>query len=127
MSSFTLRHIPVLLIATSTTFGGAAALPYPVWAIRAFGFPERIVQAPIAHSSFTLSSMRTSCMGLMLYTFMWRGQYEVVDTMLTIMGFYLGVVDAWLCWREGVPRKAVFRLVSSFCVGLWGAVGMTKG
>ena len=71
--------------------------------------------------------MRTSCMGLMLFTFMYKGEYEVVDTMLAIMGFYLGVVDAWLCWREGVPRKAVFRLVSSFVVGGWGWAGMTRG
>jgi hypothetical protein len=126
MASLTVRHIPVLLVATSTTFGGAAAIPFPAWAIRAFGLPERFEQAPMAQSCFTLASTRTSCLGILIYIFMARGQYDVIDTILALVGFYLGVVDAWICWKEKVPKMAVFRIVSSFCVGAWGLLGMTQ-
>lgn len=55
-----------------------------------------------------------------------RGWYEVVDGVLMGIGF-LGLVDWWICWREGVPGKGSARGCLGVCVGVWGCVGGTKG
>jgi len=50
----------------------------------------------------------------------------MMDRILLIVGSVCGAVDSWVCWKEGMPRKAVFRFVSSGIVAGLGAVGMTQ-
>jgi hypothetical protein len=40
---------------------------------------------------------------------------------------YVGIADGYVCWKEGVPGKAIFRMASTFFFAGWGAFGMTKG
>lgn len=40
--------------------------------------------------------------------------------------FWAGVADGYLCWKEGVPGRALFRFSASLVVGGWGFLGLTS-
>ncbi|KXH65714.1 hypothetical protein CSAL01_03224 [Colletotrichum salicis] len=118
MSSLNPRQILPLFVATTTTFGGLFALFNPAGSIKAFGLPHRIASSPIAHATFSLASARTSVIGLLIYTFYVRGDFGAIDTVLLTSGLYCGIVDGYVCYKEGEPGKALFRVLSSWAVGL---------
>jgi hypothetical protein len=126
MSSFTIRHIPPLLIATATTFGGFWPFFNAESAILEFGLPQSIAKSKPAQAVMVVCSARTTVIGASIFTFYLQGNYRAVDTILVLLG-YVGAVDAYLCWREGMPNKAVLRGVSGGLIALWGWLGMTGG
>lgn len=96
------------------------------YAIREFGLPQRIAVSKPAQSIMILSPARITTIGLALFTFYFQEKLEVVDTVLVLLG-YVGLVDGYVCWLEGVPGKAVFRLASGLAIAAWGWFGMTEG
>lgn len=60
-----------------------------------------------------------------MFAFYFAGKFDEVDTVMVIMGSYVGAVDAYVCWREGVGGKAVFRGLSGAAIAAWGWWGMT--
>ncbi|KAG7059097.1 hypothetical protein JMJ77_0006465 [Colletotrichum scovillei] len=127
MASINPRHIFPLFVATTTTFGGLLALFNPAGSIRAFGLPDRIASSPTAHATFSLSSARTSVIGLLIYTFYAIGDFRAIDTVLLTSGLYCGIIDGYVCYKEGEPGKGLFRVLSSWAVGLYGGLGITSG
>jgi hypothetical protein len=95
-------------------------------AILEFGLPQRIAISNPAQSIMIVSSARISAIGLALFTFYFQEKFEAVDTILFILG-YVGLVDGYVCWRESVPGKAVFRASSGGLIAAWGWFGMTAG
>lgn len=47
--------------------------------------------------------------------------------MLTARSWIVGLADGYVCWQEGVPGRAVFRLASGLVIAAWGWFGMTAG
>jgi hypothetical protein len=125
MSAFNYTHLPTLFVATALTFGGMWPLYNPQSAIREMGFPARIHTSKEAQAIMTLGMGRTTCIGLALWTFYLQGKLEVMDTLLVLLGGWVGAIDAWVCWKEGVPEKAVFRGCSGLLIAAWGWLGMT--
>ncbi|KAL8993767.1 MAG: hypothetical protein Q9169_006099 [Polycauliona sp. 2 TL-2023] len=121
---FVLRHIPPLLVATALTFGGLMPFFNAEHAIQEFGLPKRIAISKPAQSIMIVSSARITAIGIALFTFYFQGKFEAVDTILLILG-YVGLVDGYVCWLEGVPGKAVFRTLSGTLIAAWGWYGMT--
>ncbi|KAK2749495.1 hypothetical protein CKAH01_18020 [Colletotrichum kahawae] len=39
---------------------------------------------------------------------------------------FVGLVDGYVCWREGELGSAVFRATSGIAIGTWGALGLTS-
>ena len=126
LANFALRHIPSLLVATATTFGGLMPFFNAEYAILEFGLPQRIAISKPAQSIMIVSSARIAAIGLALFTFYWQEKLAAVDTIMAILG-YVGLVDGYVCWREGVPNKAVFRALSGALITAWGWFGMTAG
>lgn len=46
--------------------------------------------------------------------------------MLLTSGLCCGIVDGYVCYKEGEPGKALFRVLSSWAVGLYGGMGITS-
>ena len=127
-TGFSPRHIPALFIATTTTFGGALyPLASAAGSLREFGFPPRVQKSKEAQSVMIIGSARTACLGMLLYIFYWQGKYEEVDLILFLISSYLGVVDAWVVAKEGMPGKAWFRGISCAVIAAWSGLGMTAG
>ncbi|KAI3337487.1 hypothetical protein HD806DRAFT_41940 [Xylariaceae sp. AK1471] len=127
-SHFRLRHIPALLIASTTTFGGMWPLLFSARsAMLEFGLPERIANTAVAAPVFVVGNARTTVIGLLTFLFYSRRQLDVVDTIMAVTGLYCGLVDSYVVWREGNPSYAVFRLISSGLISAWGVMGMTAG
>ncbi|OAX81850.1 hypothetical protein ACJ72_03802 [Emergomyces africanus] len=124
-SHFTLWHIPSLLVASATTFGGLLPFFNAELAIKEFGLPPRIASSKSAQSVMVTQSARTTVIGLTLLTFYFQGKLAEIDTILVILA-YLGLVDGYVCWREGIPGKAVFRALMSILIAGWGWFGMTS-
>jgi Domain of unknown function (DUF4267) len=124
--AFTLWHIPPLLVATLITFGGTMPFFNAEYAILEFGLPKRIAISKPAQSIMMLSSARITAIGLALFTFYFQEKFASMDTMLSILG-YVGLVDGYVCWLEGVPSKAIFRFTSGAFIAAWGWFGMTGG
>ncbi|KAL3429217.1 hypothetical protein BDV09DRAFT_180767 [Aspergillus tetrazonus] len=122
---FSFAHIPPLFVATATTLGGLPPFFNAEKAILEFGLPARIASSKAAQAVMVLKCGRITAFGLTLWTFYAQGKLEEFDTVLLIMGGYVGAVDAWVCWTEGVPGKAVFRGLSGACICLWGMLGLT--
>src|SRR4051812_19543798 len=118
-------HIPVLVQATATTFGGM----WPLWNARGamleFGWPARVAETPETHLVMAQGQSRTTILGLLTFIFYFRGQYEDDDTLLAVIGFYTGVVDSYVVWRAGKPATAAFRLVASWAFAACGLAGLT--
>jgi hypothetical protein len=108
---FTIRHIPPLFCATAATFGGFVPLFNAEYAIRGMGLPQRISVSKPAQAIMIIGMARITAIGLALFTFYFQGKFEAVDTVMTTIG-YVGLVDGYVCWKEGVPEKAVFRASS---------------
>ncbi|KEF63280.1 uncharacterized protein A1O9_01257 [Exophiala aquamarina CBS 119918] len=124
-SHFRPLHIPPLLAATSMGIGAVVPLWNPVAAIRAFGLPDRIATSPPAQAVFKVYGARSTCFGAAIWIFYLQGKLEAVDTILALQS-YATVVDAWVCWREGVPRTALMRALAGVLVGGWGLLGLTQ-
>lgn len=91
-----------------------------------FGWPERIADDPLTHLVNVQGQSRTTVLGLLVFVFYFRGQYKAVDTLMAVMGFYAGVVDSYVVWKEtGWLGWTIFRLVAAWCFGAWGLAGMT--
>lgn len=73
-----------------------------------------------------LSSARITATGLAIFVFYFQGKFEAVDVILVTMG-YVGAVDGYVCWKEGVKGKAVFRAMCGAAIAAWGLYGMTAG
>lgn len=119
-----LRHGPPLLIATALTFGGLMPFFNAEYAILEFGLPQRVAISKPAQSIMIISSARITAIGLALFTFYAQQNYAAVDTILFILG-YVGLVDGYVCWREKVPNRAIFRAMSGLLIAAWGWFGMT--
>ncbi|KAL4810665.1 hypothetical protein BDV18DRAFT_155277 [Aspergillus unguis] len=123
---FTLSHIPPLFVATSTMLGGLLPFFNAEKAILDFGLPPRIAASKPAQSIMILKCGRITALGMILWTFYAQGKLVEFDTVMTILGVYVGLVDGYVCWKEGVPGKAVFRAVSGLVIGAWGGYGLTS-
>jgi hypothetical protein len=125
MPSFRLLHVPPLLAATAMTIGAIMPFWDPEGAIRLFGLPERIATSQPAQACFTLYGARATCLGMAIWIFYLQGKLKSADTILALQG-YVAAVDAYICWQEGVPKKAIFRALVGVIVGGWGALGLTS-
>ncbi|CAG8981796.1 hypothetical protein HYALB_00004739 [Hymenoscyphus albidus] len=125
-SQFALGHIPALFVATATTFGGLMPFFNAEHAILEFGLPQRIASSKPAQSVMILSSARISTLGLTLFVFYFQEKLAAVDTIMLLLG-YVGLVDGYVCWLEGVPKKAMFRLASGLLIAGCGWFGLTEG
>ncbi|KAI0161878.1 hypothetical protein GGR52DRAFT_143785 [Hypoxylon sp. FL1284] len=125
--NFQPRHIPTLFTATVMTFGGMWSYLDPRAAMLEFGLPERIASTPAAAAVMHINNARTTVVGMCLYTLYFRRQLSACDTILAILCAYAGLVDSYVVWREGNPRKAAFRLVSSGLLSAAGFAGWTAG
>ncbi|KAJ5678711.1 hypothetical protein N7462_006955 [Penicillium macrosclerotiorum] len=126
LSHFCLRHIPPLFVATTTTFGGLLPFFDAEYAIRAFGLPRHVASSRSAQSVMLTSAARISAIGYALFLFYFQGKLREFDTLLSVLG-YVGLVDGYVCWREGVPKKGVFRAVSGLVIAARGFLGLTTG
>lgn len=98
----------------------------PEKAIIAFGLPERTSVSKPAHALIITQSARVSALGVALWGMYIGGHFEAMDWLLATMG-YVGIVDTWVCYREGMPGKAWFRALSTAPIAIWGLLGMTAG
>jgi hypothetical protein len=89
------------------------------------GFPARIHGSPAAQTIMTIGMGRTTVTEMALWIFHLQGKLEEVDTLLFILGGYLGAIDAWVCSKEGLAGKAWFRGLSGVVIAGWGWMGMT--
>jgi len=125
--TLSVRHVPTLFVAVATTFGGFMPFFNAEYAIEEFGLPKRIARVKEAQAIMVLSSARITAIGAAMFTFYFQNKFTEVDTIMIIMGAYVGAVDGYVCWREGVPKKAIFRVASGAAIALWGWFGMTAG
>lgn len=124
-ANFSPNHIPALFVATALTFGGMWPIFNPKSAIREMGFPQRLYDSREAQSIMTLGMGRTTVIGMTLYTFYFQEKFVEVDTLLCILGAYLGGIDALVCLKEEVPGKALFRGSSGAIISAIGWYGLT--
>lgn len=124
-ANFSPNHIPALFVATALTFGGMWPIFNPKSAIREMGFPQRLYDSREAQSIMTLGMGRTTVIGMTLYTFYFQEKFVEVDTLLCILGAYLGGIDAFVCLKEEVPGKALFRGSSGAIISAIGWYGLT--
>lgn len=124
---FELRHVPTLFTATAMTFGGMWTYFDPRGAMLEFGLPDRIAATPAATAVMHINNARTTVLGMCLYTLYFRRQLAACDIILAILGAYAGVVDSYVVWKEGNPRKAAFRLTCSWLLSAVGFSGWTAG
>ncbi|KAI0007221.1 hypothetical protein F4779DRAFT_593134 [Xylariaceae sp. FL0662B] len=92
-----------------------------------FGFPARLAETPATHPVMVCCQVRTTILGMVIFTFYLRNKFVEIDTVMAIMGTFAGLVDSYIFHREGNPRKAIFRLAVGLLIGAWGYSGMTGG
>ncbi|CAO2656024.1 Nn.00g048270.m01.CDS01 [Neocucurbitaria sp. VM-36] len=122
---FTLNHVPSLFVATALTFGGMIPIFNAEYAIREMGIPQRIAKSKEAQTIMIPGMGRTTTIGLALWTFYLQGKFEVVDTLMFLLGSYIGAIDAYVCPKESVPDKAGLRGLSGLAIATYGWLGMT--
>ena len=120
-----LHHIPVLFVASALTFGGMWANWDPHAAALEFGLPQHVADSLPAQSVMILSSGRGSAIGLAILVLYFKKQYVAIDTILISL-LYVGFIDGWICWREGVPNRAIFRALSGALIAAMGWFGWTS-
>ncbi|KAI7761343.1 hypothetical protein LZL87_002158 [Fusarium oxysporum] len=109
-------HIPAIFMGTAFTLGGLLPLRAPDRAMREYGLPEGIVRSEPAQLAFGIYGTRVAAYGVALWIFYLRGEYHVVDTLMSLLSLW-GAADCWICIKAGVPRTAAWRFVSSIIIG----------
>lgn len=125
MASFSPRHIPALVIATSTSLGGLWPMLSPRAAMLEFGFPRKIAETPAAAPVMVIGQARNTVLGLLTFLFYYQGKYAEIDNLMVILAGYVGVVDCIQLWKVGEPKRGLFRLVISWVFVASGVVGLT--
>ncbi|KAK4460918.1 hypothetical protein QBC42DRAFT_298207 [Cladorrhinum samala] len=123
--AFSPRHIPALILAATSTFGGIWPFFDAEAAMLEFGFPPSVARAPEARPVMLNGQARTTILGALAFVFYFGGKFAEVDTVMTLYGFYAGLVDSYVVWKGGNSRWAFFRLVSSWAFGFCGMAGLT--
>ncbi|KAK1714126.1 hypothetical protein CaCOL14_011887 [Colletotrichum acutatum] len=118
-------HLFPLFVAVAHTLGGTVPFFARDAGIRSFGLSERFAESPIAQSCFILDGARLSVLGMVQLIMYLRGDYPGVDIIMALM-VYIGLVDGYVCWREGELGSAVFRATSGMVIGAWGMLGLTS-
>ena len=125
MSTFSPYHTLPLFIGTALGVGGLMPFWNPAGAIREFGLPERFAISQPVQQSFVISGARVSVLGAATWIFYLQGNLAAVDTIMSLM-LWVGAVDGYVCWREGVPSKALMRAASGLIIGGWGMLGLSQ-
>ena len=107
------------------TFGGLWPLFNAPGAMLEFGFPTQVADAPAAAPVMVIGQARTTIIGLLVFILYSRNQLDMIDTLMAVTGAYAGLVDSYVVWKQGNPRMASFRLVSSGLIATWGFAGWT--
>lgn len=71
---------------------------------------------------FPIYGSRAQIHGLCIWIFYLQGKLDVVDTLLAVL-VYAGIVDWYICWREGMP--GLWRFAAGLTLFIWGTLGMT--
>lgn len=121
-----LRHIPALFSATTTTFGGPLSLFWPRSTMISFGLPAAIADVPATWPVFKIAQAHTTVLGLILYTFYFRGQLEAVDIVLGVSSAYAALIDSYVLYSTGEASNAAVRLFLTGSFAVWGLCGMTS-
>ncbi|KAK7967566.1 MFS general substrate transporter [Apiospora aurea] len=111
---FSPRHMPALIAASTMTFGGLWSYFDPRAAMLEFGLPDRIASTPGAAAVMHINNARTTVLGTCLFALYFTRQRAACDTVLAILGAYAGLVDSYVVWKEGNPRKAGILCMLSF-------------
>ncbi|UQC90583.1 uncharacterized protein CLUP02_16113 [Colletotrichum lupini] len=122
---FRLPHLFPLFVAIAHTLGGIVPFFAQDAGIRSFGLPERFAESPIAQLCFILDGARLSVLGMAQLIMYLRGDYVGVDIVMALL-VYVGLVDGYVCWREGELGAAMFRATSGIVIGAWGMLGLTS-
>ncbi|KAK4032421.1 hypothetical protein C8A01DRAFT_20506 [Parachaetomium inaequale] len=124
---FRLTHIPSLFVATATTFGGMWPFFDAPAATADMGLPRRFSESKETRAVFQLCSGRTTALGLLAFAFYFQDKFAEVDTVMVILGAYVGAVDGYVFWREGCRGKGVQRALSGVAIAASGWFGMVGG
>lgn len=124
---FHYRHLPALFTACAQCWGTV----YPLIGgtrnvLLHYGFPTRIADVPETWPVWNAGNARTASLGILMFIFYARGQYDVLDTFLVLTG-YLGVVDFILLWNVGLRSQGLGRFVGSGIFAAMGYLGVTQG
>ncbi|KAJ5327715.1 hypothetical protein N7452_008105 [Penicillium brevicompactum] len=125
LGHFAITHIPPLFVTAALTFGGLIPLFDAEFAIREFGLPNQAAISKPAQSLMMTSAGRGTAIGLALTTLYLQGKLIEFDTVLSVLWF-VGIIDGYVCWREGVPGRGVFRATSGVVIAAWGLFGLTS-
>lgn len=113
-------------VASSLTFGGLWPIFDAQGSMLEFGFPPSIASAPAAAPVMVIAQVRSTVIGVLLFLFYARSQFDLVDTVMAVMGTWAGLVDSYVVWNvQGSARWALFRFVSSGLIAAWGYAGWT--
>uniref|UniRef100_A0A098DED3 Uncharacterized protein n=3 Tax=Gibberella zeae TaxID=5518 RepID=A0A098DED3_GIBZE len=124
LSGISAWHIPAIFIGTAFTLGGLLPFRSPARAMREYGLPEGIARSEPAQTAFAVYGSRVSAYGLAIWLFYLRRQYDVVDTLLSLLVWW-GTADLWICMRAGALSTGIWRFTSSLLLGGWGYLGLT--
>jgi hypothetical protein len=125
LDHFTITHIPPLLVTAALILGGLMPFLDAEFAIREFGLPSQAAISKPAQSIMMTSAGRGTAIGLALAILYIQGKLAEFDTVLSVL-WYVGLVDGYVCWREGVPGHGVFRATSGVVIAAWGLFGLTS-
>ena len=126
---FRYRHLPALFTAAAQCWG-------TIWPLVSgntrsvllhYGLSERIADVPETWTVWHVGNARTASLGILMFIFYAQRRFDVLGTFLIINGAYLGLVDCYILWNEGLPSVGAFRLLSSAVFAILGAMGFTQG
>jgi len=126
-TNFQYRHLPALFTAAAQCWGTIWPLISSTRGVLLhYGLPERVADVPETWTVWHVGNARTACLGILMFTFYAQRRYDVLDIFLMGTG-YLGLVDCYILWNEGLPGTGLFRLLSSSVFAALGLVGFTQG
>ncbi|KAI0386572.1 hypothetical protein F5Y04DRAFT_241786 [Hypomontagnella monticulosa] len=91
-----------------------------------YGLDARVADVPETWVVRHVGNARTACLGILMFIFYFQRRYDVLDVFLIVSGGYLGLVDCYILWNEGLRSIRVFRLFAEFfCICCLRAVRFT--
>ncbi|KAI0140366.1 hypothetical protein BJ166DRAFT_604721 [Pestalotiopsis sp. NC0098] len=120
------RHIVCLGYALEAMISCVLSFLEPRSTMIGHGFPKRIANDSATWPVYKFTETRSWVIGLLMFIFYFRGQTEVVDTIMAVSSAHEAVFDCYILYSGGNAALAPFRFTGQVFFVLWGFLGMSS-
>lgn len=120
------HHIVCLGYALEAVISCVLSFLEPRSTMIGHGFPKRIANDSATWPVYRLAETHSWVIGLLMLIFYFRGETEIVDTIMAVSSVHEAVFDCCILYSVGNAALAPFRFTGQVLFVIWGFLGRSS-